>query len=530
MPTKLREMQMLTKRAREHGVSIRSRLALYWASMVLAMLAAALLLLSITGVTSRTSRQFGETVALQQQNSAAAIRGQMDTLTARSVALSEQISEELNIFLAERGIAFEALNDDPELIAELETVLLPVLDASLGGSACSGAYLCLDATANTALPEADRSRMGLYLRYSSLRSANPSGNVVLFRGAVGAARSQGVQLHNRWNPELDTSLIPGYRQVMTWSGQRLAEGCLWTERVPLLDTWEDVTLLCVPILDGSGTVRGICGIELSDLFFTLAHDAVSGPYGSFLLVLAPLNGDTLLLDRAMLGSTQGAALRAEGVMTIRHGQRYDTFTCGDETYLGAYQILPGKLADGYPLAAVTMVPEGSYQRYAASVRRSWIIGSLIFLLAMLVVAVTLSHRFAKPIARSLAAIQDPDTAEFPRSGISEIDQLAEYLRSRPAAALSEEALPPGIAALFSSFVERSAALTGTERQLLRYYAGGKTIGEIPELMFISASTVKTHNRNIYSKLGVSSYDGLMAYIEMFRRCDRLDALLGNEST
>ena len=47
-------------------------------------------------------------------------------------------------------------------------------------------------------------------------------------------------------------------------------------------------------------------------------------------------------------------------------------------------------------------------------------------------------------------------------------------------------------------------------------------------MFISASTVKTHNRNIYSKLGVSSYDGLMAYIEMFRRCDRLDALLGSE--
>ena len=64
MPAKLREMRMLTKKAKENGVSIRSRLALYWASMVLAMLAAALLLLSITGVTSRTSLQFGETVAL----------------------------------------------------------------------------------------------------------------------------------------------------------------------------------------------------------------------------------------------------------------------------------------------------------------------------------------------------------------------------------------------------------------------------------------------------------------------------------
>ena len=89
-----------------------------------------------------------------------------------------------------------------------------MLEASLGGSACSGVYLCLDATANTALPEAAHSRMGLYLRYSSLRSANPSGNVVFFRGAVAAARNEGIQLHNRWNPELDTDLIPGYRQVM----------------------------------------------------------------------------------------------------------------------------------------------------------------------------------------------------------------------------------------------------------------------------------------------------------------------------
>lgn len=214
MPANIREMRILMEKARRDGVSIRSRLALYWASMALATLAAALLFLSITGVTSRASRQFGETIRLQQQNSAAAIRAQMDTLTARSVSLSGQISEELNSFLAERSLAFEDLNDDPARIAELETVLFPVLEASLGGSACSGVYLCLDATANTALPEAAHSRMGLYLRYSSLRSANPSGNVVFFRGAVAAARNEGIQLHNRWNPELDTDLIPGYRQVM----------------------------------------------------------------------------------------------------------------------------------------------------------------------------------------------------------------------------------------------------------------------------------------------------------------------------
>lgn len=52
----------------------------------------------------------------------------------------------------------------------------------MAGSTCSGVYFCLDATANTALPEAKTSRMGVYLRYSSLRSAYPSGSTAYFRG------------------------------------------------------------------------------------------------------------------------------------------------------------------------------------------------------------------------------------------------------------------------------------------------------------------------------------------------------------
>lgn len=61
--------------------SIGSSLALYWLCMVLAMLSAALLLLSVTGVLSRTARQFGETAALQQNNTAAVFTAQMDALT-----------------------------------------------------------------------------------------------------------------------------------------------------------------------------------------------------------------------------------------------------------------------------------------------------------------------------------------------------------------------------------------------------------------------------------------------------------------
>lgn len=257
--------------------------------------------------------------------------------------------------------------------------------------------------------------MGVYLRYSSLRSAHPSGSTAYFRGTVAAARENGLQLHNRWNPELDTSLIPGYRQVMSWEEDRLSGGCLWTGRVPLLDTWENVTLLCVPVRDGAGVVRGICGMELSELYFSLSHPTVSSPYGNFLMLLAPMNGETLLLDRAMLGSTEGTDLSASGEMRIRTGRDYDTFTWNGTTYLGQHQVVPGRLADGHPLAAVTLVPENIYRHRAQSARIGWTLGSLGFLAGMLLLAVALSRRFTTPITQGFAAAKSGSRTGSPQA-------------------------------------------------------------------------------------------------------------------
>ena len=100
------------------------------------------------------------------------------------------VSGEVESFLAGRGLSFDALNDDPELIAELEDMLIPALKSAMEGSTCSGAYFCLDATANTSLPTSETSRAGVYLRYSGLRSAHPSGTVSLFPGNGGCRQKK----------------------------------------------------------------------------------------------------------------------------------------------------------------------------------------------------------------------------------------------------------------------------------------------------------------------------------------------------
>ncbi len=57
-----------------------------------------------------------------------------------------------------------------------------------------------------------------------------------------------------------------------------------------------------------------------------------------------------------------------------------------------------------------------------------------------------------------------------------------------------------------------------------YYMEGYEIAQIPEIAFISMSTVKKHNRNIYEKLKVSSYNELMLYLDLFERCGRISEL------
>lgn len=151
---RLREMRSVLEKAKTQGVSMQRRLVLYWFSMALAILAAVLLVVSLTGVFSNTAQKFGQSLTIQKHNTASALAGQMDQLTAQSIALSEELTRELDKQLAAGGRTFSALNDDPGAIAAVETALYPALNTYLKSSACSGAVFCLDATANTALPGA----------------------------------------------------------------------------------------------------------------------------------------------------------------------------------------------------------------------------------------------------------------------------------------------------------------------------------------------------------------------------------------
>ena len=529
MLNKLKELRALNAFAKKQSVGMQRKLMLYWVSMILVIFAAVILLLSIAGAFSKDDEQLHEVMELHLKNTQDNLAGHLDHLAARGLNLSKELSREIEWVLVQEGISLQEVNDNPEQLLKLQEVMYPLISTTLQTANCNGAYAFLDATANTGLAVASHSRSGIHLRYSNLSASSPvTPTVVYFRGIPDIARKKDLELHNRWNLEFDTDRIPGCRELMDTSLNRAAERYFWSHRIDLKDTWESAMLLCVPIVGSDGTVYGVCGVEISALYFQFSYPTVEGQFGSAVTVLAPIQDGRFLLSDGLVGSVSGTYLDGQKDLVIHQGRYYNEYDSGTERYIGLHQTIPISKGDteNTVWAVAILIPQDSYAAYTSDVQKAWVIAALGLLLVLLAFSFFLARRFVRPITDSLKRFQQEELPEQGMSsGISEVDELAEFLNARARnQRLEQGELPPNIAELFDQFVARKDLLTEAERNILRYYMDGHEIAEIPDLAFISMSTVRKHNRSIYEKLGVASRDELMLYIDLLRRCGRLQEL------
>ncbi len=90
---------------------------------------------------------------------------------------------------------------------------------------------------------------------------------------------------------------------------------------------------------------------------------------------------------------------------------------------------------------------------------------------------------------------------------SEIDRLAEKHK--------EEIVPEE----YQFFVENLSMLTPAEYRVYELYLSGKTAKQIAEILHITENTLKYHNKNIYSKLGISSRKQLLRFAALKQHRD-----------
>ncbi len=340
----------------------------------------------------------------------------------------------------------------------------------------------------------------------------------------------------RQNNGLDVS------RLYYWSARHLMEG----------DSEHSIRL-CIPLVSRNGTIYGLCGIEVSAMLFKNLYTPNSTEYPRAFAVFAPLRGgsiDTeagLLAGNSYLASRTNGLLFAESPSRAHFRRRPDAWSGNDNVvYTGRMEKLAfyptGSPFAGEAWALAVLMPLNDWENAA---RQSRILSYALLaalLLASFFAAVFVSRRYIRPVVSALELLKTDNRTSLPKTRITEIDDLLKYLtaldderksldaeKESLTAELEEakrRAVPPenseevpadiSASAAYKEFRRNLETLTISEQAVFNLYMKNFSAQQIANKLFVSINTIKFHNRNIYSKLGISSLKELKIYVNIMK--------------
>ncbi len=516
---RFRELCLAIKAGLTGGGKLRRRLLAYLILLALLLMAFVAAALALLGVFSTVE---SDAAALLRAHLSTYVRGvtaHYGGVAAQGIRLSETLSE----IVGKHGPGASAFNDDPARLYAVQQEAYAALADALARTEASGAFFILDATVNTGLAEGAESRSGVYLKLANVNAAKPvDAELLLYRGAMELARAQGISPHNKWDLEVDVSKLPAYAMLKAQQPGRLAERYCIGNAAALPGTWERAMALYVPIYRADGAFLGVCGFEISAIYYKHVHASAVSDLNHVTGVLARLTdgGRTLDVSAGLESGVMDGYFSKLGVQTLQVARlrSFALYAAEKAAYIGMQEAVSlAPLAEDGSAGSWTvavMVPKEDYDAAVnASKLKFFLAAGGLFLLAVFGSA-CISRKYVLPILSGLELLKSPVRTE--RSGVPEIDDLMDYLAAQDALAQKAEPEASGNEAeddaAFAHFVENTATLSAAERAVFDLYLKGLTAREIAETLYLSINTIKTHNRRIYAKLNVSSRKELMAFI------------------
>ncbi len=510
-------------------------------AVILLVLVFSMLLLGQLG---NTKKDISQTLEMQMEVFSKDMEVYWENIAAMNISLSESTSASIENFLRQNELAFDGLNNNGAALRLLQEELLGSLCAYLKQSDCSGAFVVLNATINTSLDGAESSRSGLYIEKTSVLQDS----FLLYRGIAEVGKENSVMLHRKWRMEFDSESFPDYNAQITGSlNYRISEMTV------LPGTSEKAVFMSVPLIGSNGDIYGICGFEVTESSFKekLAQPSL---LKHMICMLAPSN-ETLNADAALsTGIRNGYYLAPRGEMSFdSFGSGLFKISAGSQSYVGVKKQI--RLTEVNPEYTMTvMIPK---EDYTASTLKNKLQISLMILLMVFFVSVCsfyFSNRFLSPIIKAMDQIKNNEHKNI-HSGILEINDLCEFLAKKDkenentllelqkelsrnenelnylkeeykAAQRKHDAVKAEVSRLaqyerneidrseYEHFLSCIKLLTAREKEIFDLYIKGNSSKEILKLENISENTLKYHNRNIYSKLGISSRKQLLLYASL----------------
>jgi len=542
------------------GLSMKRKLFGYMFTLTTLLIVLLIIGLSLFGQFSSPIKDTKESLDIQMEVYSKEVLSHFDRLAAASILLSEDVYGIIEEALEENGIEFSALTDSPDKLNGIQQSIIPVLRQKMLQEQCSGAFVFLEATVNSKIEGSESSKSGVYLQVNGYESTDDS--VILYRGNSELGKANGMMLHRQWHLEFDANSFPDYEKIVSLAALPTDNAYYITELHTIPNTSDRAMLMVVPITDADGTFLGACGFEISSNYF-MSHHSQPTKIDHLLCMLSSGTGNVIDTANTVSSGVSGGYYRApSGKLEVKAFDEGLSRLNGESDYIGLCRAVALTPNNGEYTFTV-MMPKADYDRELGKS----IVQNIILWLLLIFFAVGCCRFFSKhylaPILKGLEELKSPKREDV-GSDIPEINDLFIYLADQDkrheleVSELEDKMLEAREDAhrLYREFerarseyelakdkydgaqreIERLAysrktevdpddyqvflagidTLTPTEKKVFEYYLSGKTVKEIIELSAIKESTLRFHNKNIYSKLGVNSLKQLLRYAAMNR--------------
>ncbi len=522
--------------------SLRMRLFLSFAVLVFMLLLCFLPFFYVFDILDKPKKNIAEALDNYLINYEQSVTHQFDNLAAYGLRLSSQLSDEIDKTLQENNAEFSDLSNNPELIRILEEKACSILGSNLLTSKSSGAFAFFEATINPSLESAKYSRSGVYLKISNLDHVNDiDPTIFLLRGLPEIADKKNLELHNQWEMEFDTSKDRNIYTELYKNNSKIDEKYYFIKPHFIKNTWEKVIILATPLIGKDGQIYGTCGFEISSLLYNLAHrhihPSINGIFG--ILSIDNIQSDNSSFFNLFPLFSHGYSF-FDNHSNVNVSKEVDTYY---NTYKGENYELVGKEIDikispmdleknAFTWRILALLPQDIEEEFIFQNNIMVIVFLALFVAVAIVFSYVLVNRFCTPIIKTLQRIKEGKETDSP---IIEFNDLIEFIKSKEkelqekqdlesnpsetaeksgsSSQPNHDKLQADISA-YHLFIQQLETLTKSERKVFELYVQKLSPQDVALELNVSINTIRTHNRNIYGKLYVSSYKELMVYIQM----------------
>ena len=592
--TKIKRLLLIGKEIWHNKRSMRGRFIIYLLSLVLLAGSAMLILLNVIGIVQPPSHDIDRFLEYELNTRTNDIKRQMNALAAHNIDLSQQLQQDINRVMLEQGIYnnYDALNNNPEALTAIQQATYQTLAAKMQQAPASGALYLINASVNTNMLEPTYN--GLFLKFTNIYSENTLFNeICMFRGNPQVARNNNISLYSTWQLELNVHAYPQADKLLHAKENNISQQYILTDVAHLKESWEQSRLFLMPINSNNGRIIGICGFEISSVYFQQRTKQAN--YKGYPLITAILDKKA---DNEYQGQLSNPASFVNATIKMSSDGEHEFFTAGQESFIG--YTAPLKVGASEHKVAV-MLPADSYYHLQKQAKMRLLIMLGIILLLSLLSAGYFSKKYVDPLVADLQQLQQTPDAP-PQANVLELNQFFEFLQSHSeqqaeklrqlqsennqvqkqygmAALRLQEAqekqkqtanqyihLEEQLAALqneiqqvrlqmeqtqqeklqaqqqfnfaqaalekaiekklesvdsdsYQMFIDNLATLTPKEEDIFNLYVQGCSTKDIISQLGITENTLKYHNKNIYSKLGVKTRKELLQYIELMRNAE-----------